>query len=311
MLVRASAGTLARLGLIEFKTLEEPSTAYLLQYSEKGCNARCGFCLQSRSSRREPREWLGRVSWPAVGLGELKNSWRRVFKRICFQTVLKPGFHSEALKILGEIREVDPETPSSLAITPVPEHVLEASRRLGVDAVGVGLDASTPGLFEKWGKPYSWSVYWRFIEKAVRAYGAGNVYVHLIAGLGESLREIVETMLRAHGAGCRIALFAYVDPRGSSKAGLKHYRLAQLARFLIENGLNPEQYIDLDKEWVKRDIPLSNLLEAFYTSGCPGCNRPFYNESPRGPLYNIPSARAMASYLERLKEELRSIGVEA
>ena len=27
---------------------------------------------------------------------------------------------------------------------------------------------------------------------------------------------------------------------------------------------------------------------AFQTSGCPGCNRPYYNESPSGPIYNYP-----------------------
>jgi biotin synthase len=26
----------------------------------------------------------------------------------------------------------------------------------------------------------------------------------------------------------------------------------------------------------------------FVTSGCPGCNRPYYNERPGGPLYNYP-----------------------
>jgi biotin synthase len=26
----------------------------------------------------------------------------------------------------------------------------------------------------------------------------------------------------------------------------------------------------------------------FLTSGCPDCNRPFYNEKPSGPLYNYP-----------------------
>jgi biotin synthase-related radical SAM superfamily protein len=28
----------------------------------------------------------------------------------------------------------------------------------------------------------------------------------------------------------------------------------------------------------------------FETSGCPGCNRPYYNESTRGPMYNHPVA---------------------
>jgi biotin synthase-related radical SAM superfamily protein len=27
---------------------------------------------------------------------------------------------------------------------------------------------------------------------------------------------------------------------------------------------------------------------AFQTSGCPDCNRPFYNERPGGPMYNYP-----------------------
>ena len=28
--------------------------------------------------------------------------------------------------------------------------------------------------------------------------------------------------------------------------------------------------------------------EPFVTSGCPGCNRPYYNEKPGGPIYNYP-----------------------
>ncbi len=28
--------------------------------------------------------------------------------------------------------------------------------------------------------------------------------------------------------------------------------------------------------------------EPFRTSGCPDCNRPFYNEPPGGPLFNYP-----------------------
>jgi len=28
--------------------------------------------------------------------------------------------------------------------------------------------------------------------------------------------------------------------------------------------------------------------EPFFTSGCPNCNRPFYNEKPSGPIYNFP-----------------------
>jgi len=36
------------------------------------------------------------------------------------------------------------------------------------------------------------------------------------------------------------------------------------------------------------DTPLPLTGEPFRTSGCPDCNRPFYNERPSGPLYNYP-----------------------
>ncbi|MCW3977503.1 MAG: radical SAM protein, partial [Candidatus Bathyarchaeota archaeon] len=35
------------------------------------------------------------------------------------------------------------------------------------------------------------------------------------------------------------------------------------------------------------------------TSGCPGCNRPYYNERPGGPLYNYPR--------QPLPDEIRAI----
>lgn len=31
-----------------------------------------------------------------------------------------------------------------------------------------------------------------------------------------------------------------------------------------------------------------NMGTAFMASGCPGCNRPYYNERPGGPLFNYP-----------------------
>jgi len=43
----------------------------------------------------------------------------------------------------------------------------------------------------------------------------------------------------------------------------------------------------------------------FITSGCPGCNRPYYNESPRGPLYNYPRQPLP----EEIAEIERQIGI--
>ncbi|MEM0378955.1 MAG: radical SAM protein [Thermosphaera sp.] len=308
--VRASAGTLALLGLTgEFRIEELPATAYLLQHSPEGCRAGCAFCMQSRrlhSAHGGIR--LGRVTWPAVELGVLLDHWRRVFKRLCLQTVVKPMFHEEALEIIRRFRSRDPDTPVSLAITPVPISVLKEAKALGVDALGIGLDASTRELFDKWGKPYSWGTYLRFIEKAVEVFGKGSVYVHVIAGLGEELSDIVGIMRHVYRAGGRIALFNLVDQRGGSRVEVGRYRLIQIARHLLELGHDPLEYLDLEGLRLKKKIPW-DLRDAFKTSGCPGCNRPFYNESPRGALYNIPSDRALEAYSEKLRRELAGIGV--
>jgi len=48
--------------------------------------------------------------------------------------------------------------------------------------------------------------------------------------------------------------------------------------------------------------------EAFQTSGCPGCNRPYYNERPGGFIYNYPrplSAAETAAALGLMQEENR------
>jgi len=43
--------------------------------------------------------------------------------------------------------------------------------------------------------------------------------------------------------------------------------------------------VELDSSLVR---VLLSSGEAFRTSGCKGCNRPFYNERPSGPMYNYP-----------------------
>jgi biotin synthase len=54
--------------------------------------------------------------------------------------------------------------------------------------------------------------------------------------------------------------------------------------------------MDFDEEGCIRDFGMDDqtLLqvvrtgEPFLTSGCPSCNRPYYNEKPSGPIYNYP-----------------------
>ena len=46
--------------------------------------------------------------------------------------------------------------------------------------------------------------------------------------------------------------------------------------------------------------------DAFQTVGCPGCNRPYYNERPSGPLYNYPRDLTMEE-LNNEKEMIKRL----
>jgi biotin synthase len=47
-----------------------------------------------------------------------------------------------------------------------------------------------------------------------------------------------------------------------------------------------------------------NSGKPFQTSGCPDCNRPFYNEKPGGPIYNY-SKELNVKELVEIKRSLR------
>jgi biotin synthase-related radical SAM superfamily protein len=47
--------------------------------------------------------------------------------------------------------------------------------------------------------------------------------------------------------------------------------------------------------------------EPFKTSGCPDCNRPFYNESPGETIYNYPTIDMALTDLWKIKLQLKHI----
>ncbi len=313
-MIRASIGTLAKLGLASIKMSAEPMTAYLLQYSEYGCWASCTFCAQSRSNNVS-KEYLARVLWPAVELEKLAESLKQgKFLRVCIESILKPRFFEELIAIIEKLRE-SVSAPLSVAITPIPRSELKTLRRSGVDMLGIGLDAATPSIFEAVRKPFTWSTYMEFVAHGVEVFGRGNVVVHVIAGLGESLEEAVNTMKKLYSIGARVALFRFTPITASRATNLgidiSKYRLLQLVNEMLKHGYEVSQYLEFEGDRVKqlRRIPI-DILDAVLTSGCPGCNRPFYNESPRGPIFNYPSKELAKRDEVKIVEELRRAGIE-
>jgi biotin synthase len=303
--VRVSIGTLAALGLEAIRVDVRPGVAYLLQYSEGGCLARCAFCTQSSVSRAS-RDLLSRVVWPVVELEELLPRLPRVFRRVCIQTVIKEGFLEEVYAAARSLASYG--LGVSVSTTPIPRRDLEHLREVGVDYIGVGLDAASPELASAVGKPYSYWEYLRFTKEAVEVFGTGRVVVHVIVGLGEDLRDLVSTLKRVYSLGARASLFAFTPIRGTPMEGrprpsVRYYRLAQLVNYALSRGLDVDEFLDTERGCL-RSVPAAEpgeLARALLTAGCPGCNRPYYTESPGGELYNVPSEGLLPDIREVLR----------
>ncbi|ADI31759.1 radical SAM protein [Staphylothermus hellenicus] len=316
--IRASLWSLVKLGLIDGPQISYPmNIVYLLQYSDKGCLARCKFCAQSIVNS-SPKKFLSRITWPTTRLSKIINALKKhrgEVRRICFQTIIKPWFLDEALNIIRELNNNVPEIPISLAITPIPRKFLEEFREYGVDYLGVGLDASSPRIFRIVNKPYSWSIYMKFIDEAIEIYGYRRVMVHLIVGLGEKPLELYKLMEELIMRGANIALFAYTPiDKGVWKPEINilRYREAQIIRYFLLKGYRLNEILD-ENNRVNNDVleeiikHIEKYLGIFITSGCPYCNRPYYNESPRGPFYNFYSRNHVMKYLDSIINELEKL----
>jgi len=298
LIIRASIGTLAVLNLVKIQMEVAPKTAFLLQYSREGCMASCSYCSQSRTNKAS-KEWLSRVKWPSIELDAFIKSMngKRVFERICFQTIMKKGFVSEAMEAVKKLSQT--EIPISLAITPVGFETLTEFREAGVDMLGVGLDAASPRVFRVVEKPFSWEIYHDFIKKAVDIFGERRVYVHIIIGLGESETEAGVEMEKLYSLGAEVALFAFTPMKGvrfkATPPDICYYRRMQALRWFLSKGYSLREVVSIENERIRFHDSLLNEVEddMLLTSGCPSCNRPFYNEAPGTILYNYPSKKLL------------------
>ncbi len=222
--------------------------------------------------------------------------------RVCVQTVPHPGYTRRLASLLLALR--DAGKPISVAVTATSGRTLQQLKEAGAERVGIGLDAASPRVFAEVKRGLTWSGIWRTIYKALSVLGRGRVSCHLIAGLGESDLELLKTATDLKSVGAQIALFALTPLPGTRmhaarSPSVRRYRGLQLALYLIqEYGARPSDFkfsstgslIGLG-EWSHIAEAEARTLKPFLTSGCLGCNRPFYNESPLGPIYNYPSLK--------------------
>jgi biotin synthase-related radical SAM superfamily protein len=293
--IHVSIGTVGVLGLAELPMAVAPTTAYLM-VGER-CGMDCAFCTQARSSSASDLA-LSRVTWPLFPLSEvcerLKQAERAgTLKRCCLQVTTGADYVQRAIETVTRLRRAT-SLPLSVAIYLRTLKQVESFLGCGVDRIGLGLDAACERVFRQV-KGAHWGSMVALIEEATRRYPQ-RISVHLVAGLGETEREMVERMLWAHQMGAGVSLFAFTPVRGTALAeyprpAVSVYRRLQAARWAIVcRGAQWDDFV-FSESGVLLDLPPAGGAglvdsEAFCTAGCPGCNRPFYNERPGGPMYN-------------------------
>lgn len=313
---KLSAGTAGVIGKIKVKNEAPPTTAYVM-LGEK-CRNNCRFCAQSRHSQARA-DLLSRVTWPEIAVDEAVDGIACAhregrLKRACFQVVDGAENWPATLAAVENIRA---KTPVPVCVS---SHIgsVEAAEELiaaGAERVCIALDAATPKVYSLV-KEGDWQARRQLMSDCARAL-PGRVTTHLIVGLGETEEEMADCLAACIRDGIAVGLFAFTPIRGTALAeaqppALDHYRRIQVAHFLLKKGFDRSVIRCSSGRIIGFAIDdLSGMLAggaAFQTSGCPDCNRPYYNERPGGVMYNYSraltdaeAARALAEC--RLKEE--------
>ena len=307
--IRVSLGSAIVIGLLKGKLDAKPTTTYLMTYRKGKCSANCGFCPQARESHGRA-DMLSRVSWPVFltkqvldGIENAVESGR--VKRVCVQALNYPEVFNDLRAIVKAIYQ-RVGVPISISCQPLNSENLRRLAEAGAERIGIPLDAATEELFNKVkgvvaGGPYNWKQQFDLLNEAVGIFGKGKVSTHLIVGLGETEKEMVHAIQTCVDMGVLPALFAFTPISGTAleneaQPSIERYRRIQIARHLIVHGIARYENMRFDKEGNIQDFGLDKKAlwqfaqtgEPFRTSGCPNCNRPYYNEKPSGPIFNYP-----------------------
>jgi biotin synthase len=303
--IRLSIGTAIQLGIEKGNLDENFSTAFFMTYYDGKCSANCVFCPQARESSSASNR-LSRISWPEYRFDDIMQLFpnHSGFNRVCIQSLNYPNVVDDVEEIVNQLRTVV-NIPISICIHPISSEHMIRLKKVGVSNIGLALDACTPELFEaikgsERKAPYDWASHLNSLKNAQKIFGENHVTTHLIVGLGETEAQIAQFLFAMNEMGVTVGLFAFTPIQGTayehkSQPRIEVYRRIQILRYLIHRKKITKNDIEIDSSGkVKFKLDNEELKEtlssgvAFQTSGCSGCNRPYYNESPRGPYYNYP-----------------------
>jgi lipoyl synthase len=303
----------------------------LLNY-DQGCLSDCGYCGLARSRPVDYGDQFIRVEWPLVGTDELVDrmaTHESELTRLCISMVTHGHAYADTCDITRRIA-ARVRTPLSILVAPptLDRKRLETFKAIGVDMIGIGLDAVTEELFRniRTNVPaggLKWEKYWEVVTDSREIFGPWKVNVHTLVGLGETDQDLIELFTALRDKEIFSYLFCFnpePDSRmaGHPKSPLVRWRRVQLAKHLIETeGYDLHQF-DFDSDGGLAHLragrsaveAVVNQGVAFMTNGCPGekgepgCTRPYGSYRPAEPFRDYPFLPSAAD-LGEIRQQLR------
>lgn len=290
----------------------------LLSYDD-GCRSDCSYCglARTRPGNYEDKSFI-RVEWPLVRTDDLVDRMAEhadKLTRLCISMVTNPFAFRDTCEITRRIR-AKVKAPLSILVAPptLNRRKLETFAELGVDMIGIGLDAVTEDLFRTHrtdvpagGAGLSWEKYWAVVNDARDIFGPWKVNCHTLVGLGETDYDLVDTFLRLKEREIFSYLFCF-NPEPDSRLGetektpISRWRRIQLAKHLVETeGFGRDQFnFDSEGNLTRLRGPATVVDEVvesgipFMTDGCPGeegepgCTRPYGSYRPSESFRDFP-----------------------
>ncbi len=303
----------------------------LLNYDE-GCLSDCGYCGLARTRSVDYGDQFIRVEWPLVRTDELVDRMaqhQETLTRLCISMVTHGHAYADTCEITRRIT-ARVGTPLSILVAPptLNRERLETFASLGVDMIGIGLDAVTEDLFRhiRTDVPAGglrWEKYWEVVADAREIFGPWKVNVHTLVGLGETDQDLIGIFTRLRDQQVYSYLFCF-NPEPDSrmaahpKSPLVRWRRIQLAKHLIETEGYEAGQFDFDAEGGLAHLRAGrSAVEAvvtqgvaFMTNGCPGeqgqpgCTRPYGSYRPAEPFRDYPFLPGPAD-LDQIRSQLR------
>ena len=293
-----------------------PCINLLLNYPE-GCYANCSYCglARERPGLAADNTFI-RVGWPLFPTDlvaeKIAEHHERV-GRVCIAMVQDPRAYEDTLDVTRRVLARSDVLISGLVMaTVLNEERLGAFKAAGIDTIGVGLDAASEAVFYRTrGRgargPHSWHQHWEIVRIARRLFGPWKVNCHVIVGLGETDRELVDLFYATQAEQIEAYLFSFNPEPGTAmadvpRAPIHRLRRIQLVKHLIEETGLPRGAIEFDATGAiaRLDGPreaVEGMIETgrpFMTDGCPdkngklACNRPYGSYRPGEEFRDYP-----------------------